>query len=87
MQGLFSFDPRSNKAATSIIGLDTRSSATTENAGDEDLNVRGRLSKVTVAERTLVLRARVEAFVSKSKLGVPQKGPGGNAAKRVKAKK
>lgn len=38
-----------------------------------DLIKRGRLSKVSVAGRTLVLRAEVEAFVAKPKLGRPPK--------------
>jgi hypothetical protein len=53
-----------------------------------DLIKRGRLSKITVAGRTLVLRAEVEAFVAKPKLGRPRKKTAGKkAVKSSKAKK
>ena len=45
---------------------------------------RGRLSSTLVAGRTLVLRAEVEAFVAKPKLGRPPKK---KAAKKPKAKR
>ena len=48
-----------------------------------DLIKRGRLSKVTVAGRSLVLLSEVMAFIPKPKLGRPPK----KAAKRSKAKK
>ncbi|MGA8742253.1 MAG: helix-turn-helix domain-containing protein [Terracidiphilus sp.] len=53
-----------------------------------DLIKRGRLSKITVAGRTLVVRAEVEAFVAQPKLGrPPKKSAGKKAAKTNNAKK
>jgi hypothetical protein len=53
-----------------------------------DLIKRGRLSKVTVAGRTLVLRAEVEAFTAQPKLGRPRmKTASKKPAKRGKAKR
>jgi plasmid maintenance system antidote protein VapI len=49
---------------------------------------RGRLKSITVAGKTLLLRAEVEAFVAKPKLGrPPKKATGKRAAKSAKAKK
>jgi hypothetical protein len=53
-----------------------------------DLIKRGRLSKVTLAGRSLVLLSEVKAFVPKPKLGrPPKKGIGRKAVKRSKAQK
>ena len=53
-----------------------------------DLIKRGRLSKTTVAGRTLVLRPEVEAFTAKPKLGrPPKKIAGKEAATSNRAKK
>jgi len=53
-----------------------------------DLIKRGRLSKATVAGRSLVLLSEVMEFAPKPKLGrPPKKTVGKKAAKRSKAKK
>jgi hypothetical protein len=53
-----------------------------------DLIKRGRLSKVTLAGRSLVLLSEVKAFIPKPKLGrPPKKGSRRKAAKRSQAKK
>jgi predicted DNA-binding protein (UPF0251 family) len=52
-----------------------------------DLIKRGRLSKATIAGRSLVLQSEVMAFVPKPKMGRPPKKGSKRAAKRSKAKK
>jgi len=53
-----------------------------------DLIKRGRLSKITLAGRSLVLLSEVKAFVPKPKLGrPPKKAVSQKAAKRSKSKK
>ena len=52
-----------------------------------DLIKRGRLSKITLAGRSLVLLSEVKAFVPKPKLGRPPKNAGKKATKRSKSKK
>jgi hypothetical protein len=53
-----------------------------------DLIRRGRLTTVSVAGRTLVLRSEVEAFVPKPKLGrPPKKAPDRKAASKKAQKK
>jgi hypothetical protein len=53
-----------------------------------DLIRRGRLTTVSVAGRTLVLRSEVEAFVPKPKLGrPPKKAPDRKAASKKARKK
>jgi predicted DNA-binding protein YlxM (UPF0122 family) len=52
-----------------------------------DLIKRGRLSKITLAGRSLVLLSEVKEFVPKPKLGRPPKKAGKKATKRSKSKK
>jgi excisionase family DNA binding protein len=53
-----------------------------------DLIRRGRLTKVSVAGRALVLRSEVEAFVAQPKLGrPPRKAAAGKGVKQTKGKR